>query len=67
MVSFLSMIKALDFLKEVRVELQKVVWPTRKQTIQLTMIVVFVTIIVGFFLGAIDLGLTQLLNFILGQ
>ena len=55
-------IKVLDFLKEVKVELQKVVWPTRAKTIQLTVIVIGVTVIVGFFLGAIDFGLTNLLN-----
>jgi preprotein translocase subunit SecE len=59
------MIKALDFFKEVRVELSKVVWPTRKQTIQLTVIVVLVTIIVGFFLGGLDYLLTQLTALIL--
>lgn len=59
--------KAVDFIKEVKVELQKVVWPTRRQTIQLTMIVVLVTLIVGFFLGSIDLGLTQLLNIVLSK
>ena len=59
--------KTVDFIKEVKVELQKVVWPTRRQTIQLTMIVVLVTLIVGFFLGSIDLGLTQLLNIVLSK
>jgi preprotein translocase subunit SecE len=61
------MSKAVDFLKEVRVELSKVVWPTREQTIQLTVVVILVTLIVGFFLGGIDLGLTSLLNLILNK
>lgn len=52
--------KAFDFLKEVRVELSKVVWPSRQETIQLTTIVIMVTIVVGFFLGGIDFLLTQL-------
>jgi preprotein translocase subunit SecE len=59
------MSKALDFLREVRVELSKVVWPTRQQTIQLTIVVILVTLFVGFFLGLIDLGLTKILNILL--
>lgn len=51
-----------DFLREVRVELAKVVWPGRSQTIQLTVIVIMVTIVVGFFIGILDYGLTYLLT-----
>lgn len=58
--------RIIDFLKEVRVELSKVVWPSRAQTIQLTLIVVLVTVIVGFFLGGVDLLLTKLLGIITG-
>ncbi len=54
------MMKAIDFLKEVRVELLKVVWPSREQTIRLTVTVILVTLIVGFFLGGIDFLLTKL-------
>ncbi len=56
------MSKAIDFLREVQVELSKVVWPTREQTIKLTTIVVIVTLVVGFFLGGIDYLLTILLE-----
>jgi preprotein translocase subunit SecE len=52
--------RALDFFKEVKVELEKVVWPTKSQTIQLTMLVIGITIVVGFFIGGIDYGLTYL-------
>ncbi|MBI2021386.1 preprotein translocase subunit SecE [Candidatus Daviesbacteria bacterium] len=59
--------KALDFLKEVRVELSKVVWPSRQQTIKLTIMVVIVTITVGFFIGGIDYLLTQLTDLIINR
>ena len=49
--------KAIDFLQEVRVELGKVVWPTRDQTIRLTFIVIFITVTVAFFVGIVDYGL----------
>lgn len=57
--------KATQFLKEVRSELEKVVWPTRDDTIKLTIIVVFVALGVGFFIGGIDYLLTQLTSLIL--
>jgi preprotein translocase subunit SecE len=62
-----AMKNAVDFLREVKVELQKVVWPTRIQTIQLTLIVIVVTLTVGFFIGGIDLGLTKLLNLLINK
>ncbi len=56
--------KALDFLKEVRVELGKVVWPTRDQTIRLTLIVIFITVMVAFFVGLVDYGLATANSFL---
>lgn len=56
----------IDFFTEVKVELQRVVWPTPDTTIRLTIIVILVTIIVAFFVGGLDylltLGLTAFLN-----
>lgn len=59
------MLKVLDFLSEVKVELSKVVWPSPNLTVKLTVIVILVTIIVGFFVGSIDYLLTKLLEIIL--
>ena len=55
----------LDFLTEVRVELTKVNWPTPELTIRLTVIVIFVTVVVGFFIGGVDYLLTKLLEIVL--
>ena len=41
--------------KELRSELKKVQWPTRKQTINNTIIVIVCCIIVGIFIGLFDL------------
>ena len=57
--------KAIDFFNEVRVELSKVVWPSRKTTIRLTLMVILITVIVGFFVGGIDYILTRLTALIL--
>lgn len=54
----------VGFLKEVRDELKKVVWPTREETIRLTGVVVIVSIGVGLFLGGADLILTKLIELV---
>lgn len=54
--------KATQFLKEVKQELKKVVWPTRKQALASTSVVLVVVFFIGFFLGLIDLGLGWVIN-----
>lgn len=46
--------KIKKFLQEAYAEMKKVSWPTRKQTIQYTMLVVVISISVAVFLGALD-------------
>lgn len=46
--------KAIDFLKDVRIELSKVNWPTRNQTIQYTLVVVGLSVALAIFLGGLD-------------
>lgn len=57
--------KIFSFLKEARVELSKVVWPTRRRTVRLTTVVVIVTILFGAFMGVVDYGLNQGLESVL--
>lgn len=52
----------VKFLKEVKVELSKVVWPTRAEAIKLTITVVLVSVLVGLFIGALDYVLTQVMT-----
>lgn len=47
-------IAPLQFLKEVIAELKKVTWPTRAETIQLTAVVVVVSIAVALYVGGLD-------------
>ncbi|MCG2755295.1 MAG: preprotein translocase subunit SecE [Desulfobacteraceae bacterium] len=54
------LLKALQFLREVKVELKKVTWPTRKQTIGSTIVVIILVMIIALFLGAVDIGLSSL-------
>ena len=54
--------KGLQFLREVKVELKKVVWPTRKQTIGSTVVVIVLVMIISLFLGVVDIGLSSLVR-----
>jgi len=54
--------KALQFLREVKVELKKVAWPTRKQTIGSTAVVLVLVMIISLFLGVVDIGLSSLIR-----
>ena len=44
----------IDFSKGSRIELRKMVWPTRPETVQTTIIVLILVVIVALFLWAID-------------
>jgi len=52
----------LQFLREVRVELKKVTWPSRKETIASTSVVLITVFIVALYLGLVDLGLSRLIR-----
>jgi len=51
-----------SFLKETKGELKRVVWPTRKQATQYTLIVIGASLAVAFFLGGLDFLFTYLIN-----
>ncbi len=57
--------RAIEFLREVQVELKKVTWPTRKQTTGTTVVVVIFVFIVAAFLGVFDFGLSKLVQIVL--
>lgn len=50
------------FLKEARIELKKVTWPTREETIRYTMTVIVISVVVAFFLGGLDFIFQFILN-----
>jgi preprotein translocase subunit SecE len=57
--------KAKTFVQEVREELHKVTWPTRKETIATTWVVVVIIVIISFYLGVCDLLLNKIMRFVL--
>ena len=46
--------KTILFLKDVKVELKKVTWPTKQETIKHTINVIAISIVAAAFLGGID-------------
>jgi preprotein translocase subunit SecE len=56
---------SIQFLREVKFELKKVTWPTRKQTMGSTVVVIILVTIIAFFLGAVDIGLSSLVRLVL--
>jgi preprotein translocase subunit SecE len=57
--------RSIQFLREVKVELKKVTWPSRKQTLGSTVVVIILVTIISFFLGAVDIGLSALVKLVL--
>ena len=57
--------KGLQFLREVKVELKKVAWPSRKQTIGSTVVVIMLVMIISLFLGVVDVGLSNIVRVVL--
>ena len=57
--------KSLQFLREVKVELKKVTWPSRKQTLGSTAVVIVLVMIISLFLGIADIGLSSLIRLVL--
>jgi preprotein translocase subunit SecE len=57
------MVNPIQFVKEARNELMKVVWPTRQKTINVTLGVIFISLAVALLLGAADFGLTKLFEY----
>ena len=57
---------AIDFAKESRMEIRKVVWPTRQETMQTTLIVLAVCIVMSLVLWGIDGIMVRLVSLATG-
>ena len=58
---------ALGFAKESRIEGRKVVWPTRQETIQTTLVIMVAVAFMSLLLWGIDAILVKVVAFALGQ
>lgn len=57
--------KLIQYIKDSKRELKKVVWPTKKQTTNHTLLVIGFSLAMAAFLGAVDFGLNKLIEMIL--
>lgn len=55
-----------QYLREVVYELRKVIWPTRKETIGSTSVVLMIVLLAGVFLGFVDVILSRLVRMVTG-
>jgi len=57
--------KVKRFLRETRVELSKVTWPTRREVVSSTLIIVVMSALLAVIIGIYDFGLGALTDWIL--
>ena len=55
----------IEFFEESKVEIKKVVWPTRKETITTCVAVLVVSLVIALYLGIVDLALSKIVEAIL--
>jgi preprotein translocase subunit SecE len=56
-----------SFAQDARTELRRVVWPTRKETLQTTMLVIGMVVLLGLIIWGIDTVLLHLMGLLTGQ
>jgi len=54
--------KIIQYLKDSKTELKKVLWPTKKETFNYTVAIVGISLIVALFIGLIDFAFTLALQ-----
>lgn len=54
--------KLKEFFREVKVEMKKVVYPSKDELIGSTWVVIITSIVISVFLGMVDLGLSKLVK-----
>ncbi|MDD7609597.1 MAG: preprotein translocase subunit SecE [Spirochaetales bacterium] len=59
------MAKVVQFIKESKAELKKVVWPTKEDVFSSIKVVIISTVIIAVVLGALDLGFSELFRLIM--
>ncbi|HAU99366.1 MAG TPA: preprotein translocase subunit SecE [Candidatus Pacebacteria bacterium] len=55
----------ITFIQHVRDELLRVTWPTRAQTIEMTLFVLVLSAIVGVYIGGLDSLFTSIFDYII--
>lgn len=53
--------KITNYLKDTRAEFKNVVWPTRKQTIYFTILVIVISVLLAYYSGLFDFIFSKIL------
>jgi preprotein translocase subunit SecE len=61
------MTNPIQFAKEAKNELMKVVWPSRQETTRITIGVIIISLAMALILGAADYGLTKLIEYAISK
>jgi preprotein translocase subunit SecE len=56
-----------QYIKDTKGEMKHVSWPTKKQAIAYTMLVILISVLVAFFLGLADFSFSKLLGSIINR
>jgi len=56
------MAKIINYLKETRAEMKHVSWPTRKQSVLFTILVIVISLLTAAYLGLLDLLFAEILK-----
>ena len=59
--------QSLSFIAEAVAEARKVVWPTRKETVQTTLVVFVLVVIMAAFLAVVDIGFAYMVQWLMGR
>lgn len=57
----------VKFFRDLKGEFKKIVWPSKKQIINNTIVVIAAILVVGVFIWLVDLGLAKLVQLFLGN
>lgn len=60
-----AMMRVRNYMSNVRTEVGRVSWPSRKEVVSLTVLIILLSIVLGIYLGLADLIITQILRLLL--
>jgi len=60
-----AMMRVRNYMSNVRTEIGRVSWPSRKEVVSLTVLIILLSIVLGIYLGLADLIITQILRLLL--
>ncbi len=58
--------KIKRYWRETLAEMSKVTWPSKEELIGSTIVTIIVSMVLGFFIFAVDMGLSQAMRLVLG-